>query len=45
MTYSVEMGAGAMIHVPGLIKIGLGTQKVIRGDTQTDIHTGRKVIS
>jgi hypothetical protein len=35
MKYAVEMGSGAMIYVPSLIKIGSGIQKLIRGDTQT----------
>jgi hypothetical protein len=29
------MGSGAMIYVPGFIKIGSGVQTLIRGDTQT----------
>jgi hypothetical protein len=32
------MGSGAVIYVPGFIKIGSGIQKLIRGDTQTDRH-------
>jgi hypothetical protein len=38
MRYTVEMGSGAMIYIPGFIKIGSGIQKLIRGgltDTQT----------
>jgi hypothetical protein len=30
-----EMGSGAMINIPRLIKIGIGNQKSIAGDTQT----------
>jgi hypothetical protein len=29
MEYAVEMGAGAMIYIPSLIKIGSGIQKLI----------------
>jgi hypothetical protein len=29
------MGAGAIMYVRSLIKIGSGIQKLIRGDTQT----------
>jgi hypothetical protein len=31
MKYAVEMGSGAMIHIPSLIKIGSGIQNLIRG--------------
>jgi hypothetical protein len=31
MKYAVEMGSGAMICIPGFIKIGSGIQKLIRG--------------
>jgi hypothetical protein len=31
MKYTVEMGSDAMIYTPSFIKIGLGTQKLIRG--------------
>jgi hypothetical protein len=36
MKYAVEMGSGAMIYIPGLIKTGSGIQKLIGGfkDTQ-----------
>jgi hypothetical protein len=38
MKYAVEMGSGAMIYTPSLIKIGSGIQKLIGGgDPQT--HT------
>jgi hypothetical protein len=33
MKYSVEMGSGAMVYIPGLIKIGSGIQK-LTGDSQ-----------
>jgi hypothetical protein len=32
------MGLGAVICVPGFIKIGSGVQRLIVGDTQTDTH-------
>jgi hypothetical protein len=35
MKYAVEMGSGAMIYIPGFIKIGSGIQELIGGDTQT----------
>jgi hypothetical protein len=34
MRYAVEMGSGAMMYIPTLIKIGSGIQKLL-GDTQT----------
>jgi hypothetical protein len=33
MEYAVQMGSGAMIYIPGFIKIGLGIQKLIGGYT------------
>jgi hypothetical protein len=36
MKYAVEMGLDAMIYVQSFIKTGLGIQKLIRGDSQTD---------
>jgi hypothetical protein len=38
MRYAVEMGSGAMIHIPSSIKIGSGIQK-LRGDTHKDTQT------
>jgi hypothetical protein len=37
MKYAVEMGSGAMIYIPGLIKIDSGIQKLmgLGGGTQT----------
>jgi hypothetical protein len=37
MKYAVEMGSGAMIYIPGFIKIGSGIQRFVGGitDTQT----------
>jgi hypothetical protein len=40
MEYAVEMGSGAMIYVPSFIMIGSGTQKLVRGDTQTHRRHG-----
>jgi hypothetical protein len=39
MKYAVEMGSGAMMYVPGFIKIGSVIQKLIKGDTHTHTHT------
>jgi hypothetical protein len=37
MKYAVEIGSGAMICVPGFIRIGSGIQKLLgRGFTDTD---------
>jgi hypothetical protein len=36
MNYVVEMGSGAMIYIPSLMKIGSGIQSLLRGDTHTD---------
>jgi hypothetical protein len=33
--YTVEMGSGAMIYIPRVIKIGSGIHNLIAGDTQT----------
>jgi hypothetical protein len=35
MMYAVEMGSVAMMHIPSLIKIDSGIQKLIGADTQT----------
>jgi hypothetical protein len=35
MKCAVEMGPGAMISIPSLIKIGSGIQELIGGDSQT----------
>jgi hypothetical protein len=35
MKYATEMGSGAMIYRPSFIKIGLGIQKLVRGNSQT----------
>jgi hypothetical protein len=43
MEYAVEMGSGAVIYVPGFIKIGSGIQKLILGDTQTHRHHGDSI--
>jgi hypothetical protein len=31
MRHAVEMGSGAMVYIPSIIKIGSGIQKLIRG--------------
>jgi hypothetical protein len=40
MKYAVEMGSGAMIHVPSFVKIGSGIQKLI-GEGYKDTQTPR----
>jgi hypothetical protein len=35
MKYAVEMGSGAMIHVPSFINIGSGIQTLIGGNSHT----------
>jgi hypothetical protein len=40
MKYSFEMGSGAMIYIPSLIKIGSGIQKLMRGVSQTHRQHG-----
>jgi hypothetical protein len=35
MKYAVKAGSGAMIYIPGFIKIGLGIRKLMSGDIQT----------
>jgi hypothetical protein len=42
MKYAVEMGSGAMIYIPSLIKIGSGNQKLIR---EIHRHTDRVEIA
>jgi hypothetical protein len=36
MTYAVEMGSGAKIYIPSLIKTGSGIWKLIGGGRFTD---------
>jgi hypothetical protein len=38
--YAVEMGSGAMIYIPSIIKIGSGIQKLIAADAQTHRQYG-----
>jgi hypothetical protein len=38
MEYPVEMGLGAMIYVPVLVKIGSGIQKLIAGIQRHERH-------
>jgi hypothetical protein len=42
MEYAVEMGSGAMIHIPSFIKIGSAIQKLIVGIHR---HTDRMEIA
>jgi hypothetical protein len=42
MKHPVEMGSGAMIYMPSLIKIGSGVQKLIAG---MQIQKHRKMTS
>jgi hypothetical protein len=35
MKYAVEMGSDAMMYIPDCTKFGLGVQKIIKRDTQT----------
>jgi hypothetical protein len=43
---AVEMCSGAVIYVPGFIKIGSGVQRLIRGiHRHTHAQTDSKVIS
>jgi hypothetical protein len=37
MKYAAEMGSGARIYIPSFIMTGSGSQKLIRGDSQTHI--------
>jgi hypothetical protein len=39
MKYAAEMGSGAMIYIPSFIKIGLGIQGLIGGDSETPSYT------
>jgi hypothetical protein len=43
MKYAVEMGSGAMVYIPSFIKIGLGTQKLIEGASQTHRQQGDRI--
>jgi hypothetical protein len=38
MKYAIEIGPGAMIYIRSFIKIGLGIQKVIWGDSDTQTN-------
>jgi hypothetical protein len=43
MKYAVEIGSGAMMYIPSFMKVGSGTQKLIRGhidDTQAHRQQG-----
>jgi hypothetical protein len=41
MNYTVDLATDAMMHIPSLIKIGSGIQKLIEGIHK---HTGSMVI-
>jgi hypothetical protein len=43
MKYAAEMGSGAMIYIPSLIKIVSGIQKLMRGDSQTHRQHGDRI--
>jgi hypothetical protein len=43
MEYAVEMDSGARIYIPTFIKIGLGIQKLLRGDIQTNRQEGGRI--
>jgi hypothetical protein len=45
MKYTVGIGSGAMIHMPSLIKIGSGIQKLIGGDSQIQRQHGIRISS
>jgi hypothetical protein len=42
MKYAIEMGSGAMIHIPSFIKVGSGIQKLVGGIHR---HTDSMVIA
>jgi hypothetical protein len=44
MKYSFEIGSGAMMHIPSLIKITAGILKLM-GEGFTNTHTDSMVIS
>jgi hypothetical protein len=41
MKYAVEMGAGAMIYIPSIVKIGVVIKKLIRGLQKHSQHRDR----
>jgi hypothetical protein len=41
MKYAVEIGSGAMIDIPSVMKIVSHIQKLIGGDTHTDTQTNK----
>jgi hypothetical protein len=43
MEYAVELGSGAMLHMPDFIKIGSGIQKLIGVDTPTHRQDGDRI--
>jgi hypothetical protein len=40
---AVDMGSGAMIRMPSVIKTGSGIQKLIRGGSQTHRQHGARI--
>jgi hypothetical protein len=40
MKYATDLGSGVMIFIPSFITIGSGSQKLIKGDTQTHRQHG-----
>jgi hypothetical protein len=40
MKYAVEMGSGAMMYIPNVIRTGSDIQKLMRGDAQTHREHG-----
>jgi hypothetical protein len=43
MNYAVEMGSGAMIYIPSLIKIGSGIRKLIERDSRIYRQHGDRI--
>jgi hypothetical protein len=44
MKYAIEMGSGAMICIPGFLKIGSGIRKLMEGEsTQTHRQHGDRI--
>jgi hypothetical protein len=43
MKYAVELGSGAVMHLPSFVKIGSGILKLLRGDSQRDRLYGDRI--
>jgi hypothetical protein len=39
LNYAIDMGSGAIIYVPSFIKIGLGIQRLVEGETHNTHKT------